>query len=130
MSDANPRCSHCNSELSSGRCEYCGTWVDTNFLGKAKKSVGIHPALAKRYAVSRDPLPPFEHEKIPLNPPFSKGEISIPGYELLELIGKGAMGSVYRAKHLASGRLAAVKILSSEMSSRADLVARFERESA
>src|SRR3989338_1468319 len=129
MSDANPRCSHCNSELSSGRCEYCGTWVDTNFLGKAKKSVGIHPALAKRYAVSKEPT--AEH-----GPPLEKIIISqtnapaIPGYELLEMIGKGAMGTVYKAKHMASGREAAVKILSAEMSSRSDLVARFERESA
>lgn len=129
MSGANLKCSHCDSELTSGRCEYCGTWVDTNFLGKAKKSVGIHPALAKRYAVSKEP--PQEHsvvtEKVILSetaPP------PIPGYGILEQIGKGAMGSVYKAKHLASGREAAVKILSSEMSSRADLVARFERESA
>jgi serine/threonine protein kinase len=129
MSDGNLKCSHCGSELNSGRCEYCGTWVDTNFLGKAKKSVGIHPALAKRYAVSKEPTQESSRpvEKVILsetNPP------SIPGYELLELIGKGAMGSVYRAKHIASGREAAVKILSAEMSSRSDLVARFERESA
>src|SRR3989338_7229078 len=128
MSDVNSKCSHCNSELTSGRCEYCGTWVDTNFLGKAKKSVGIHPALAKRYAVSREPATSSKPvaEKIIFSqvaPP------PIPRDELLELIGKGAMGSVYKAKHLASGREAAVKILSPEMSSRSDLVARFERES-
>ncbi|MEI6790709.1 MAG: hypothetical protein WCK42_05980, partial [Myxococcaceae bacterium] len=62
--------------------------MDTNFLGKAKKSVGIHPALAKRYAVSKEP--PQEHsvvtEKVILSetaPP------PIPGYEILEQIGKG-----------------------------------------
>ena len=128
MSGVSQKCSHCNSELTSGRCEYCGTWVDTNFLGKAKKSVGIHPALAKRYAVSKEPTQ--EQTTAPTrvilsetNPP------AIPGYELLEPIGKGAMGSVYKAKHIASGRPAAVKILSAEMSSRSDLVARFERES-
>lgn len=132
MSDANLRCSHCNSELTSGRCEYCGTWVDTNFLGKAKKSVGIHPALAKRYAVSKEPpqQAATESTAIPEKVIFSEtAPPPIPGYELSELIGKGAMGSVYKAKHIASGREAAVKILSSEMSSRSDLVARFERES-
>jgi serine/threonine protein kinase len=54
----------------------------------------------------------------------------IPGYELIERIGKGAMGSVFRALHLASRREAAVKILSSELVSRDDLIARFEREAA
>ncbi|MBH1988524.1 MAG: serine/threonine protein kinase [Myxococcaceae bacterium] len=130
MSDVKFCCAHCNAELSSGRCDVCGTWVDTNFLGKAKKSVGIHPALAKRYASSRASEPPAGKKSRDsilsdeLKPP------SIPGYELLDPIGKGAMGSVYQAKHIASGRTAAVKILSAEMSSRSDLVARFERESA
>ncbi|MEI6806154.1 MAG: serine/threonine-protein kinase [Myxococcaceae bacterium] len=129
MSGASFKCSHCNSELTSGRCEYCGTWVDTNFLGKAKKSVGIHPALAKRYAVSKKPAAqattqPTQAQTVETPPPM------IPGYELGEVIGKGAMGSVYKARHIASGRVAAVKILSTEMSSRSDLVARFERESA
>ncbi len=135
MSEGKSICSHCHSELNSGRCEYCGTWVDTNFLGKAKKSVGIHPALAKRYASSKEPgvtqtRAPSQVSTIHDGLIPDTIEPAIPGYELLESIGKGAMGSVYRAKHLASGRFAAVKILSTEMSSRADLVARFERESA
>ncbi|MES2504600.1 MAG: serine/threonine-protein kinase [Myxococcota bacterium] len=132
MSEDNLTCSHCQAELTSGRCEVCGTWADTNFLGKAKKSVGIHPALAKRYAVSKDSSSNSGNVSKPeVLKPASNGPLpGIPGYDLIDLIGKGAMGSVYSAKHIASGRQAAVKILSSEMSSRADLVARFERESA
>ncbi|MBL4819126.1 MAG: serine/threonine protein kinase [Deltaproteobacteria bacterium] len=104
--------------------------MDTNFLGKAKKSIGIHPALAKRYANSKEPSTPTQ-TPVPPEPNTQESCFPvIPGYKLLELIGKGAMGSVYRAEHIISKRSAAVKILSSEMSSRADLVARFERESA
>lgn len=131
MSDASSKCGHCNADLNSGRCEVCGTWVDTNFLGKAKKSVGIHPALAKRYAVSKEGTTADLDKKSLARPIIlDAAPPAIPGYELQEPIGKGAMGSVYKAKHIASGRPAAVKILSAEMSSRSDLVARFQRESA
>lgn len=54
----------------------------------------------------------------------------IPGYEVIELIGKGAMGRVYRARHTASGRAAAIKTLAPELAVRPDFVQRFEREGA
>ncbi len=54
----------------------------------------------------------------------------IPGYTATELIGKGAMGRVYRATHTASGRAAAIKILAPELAARPDFIARFEREGA
>ena len=54
----------------------------------------------------------------------------IPGFHVMELIGKGAMGRVYRAQHLQSGRMAAIKTLAPELAVRPDFVARFEREGA
>ncbi|MDA0713489.1 MAG: serine/threonine-protein kinase, partial [bacterium] len=151
------RCHNCQSELKSdlalldrpGRCENCGSTVDTNFLGHVKRNVGIHPALARRYVEieksfisdhstvyqATKPSPTQSkavHDSRKFRYEAELDEIvpRIPGYELLDCIGKGAMGSVYRALHLSSGRDAAVKILSPELSNRRDLVARFEREAA
>jgi serine/threonine protein kinase len=145
------RCNNCQAELradlttvgGSARCECCGNLVDTNFLGHVKRSVGIHPALARRYGEMEKSFPSDSNRKssdkkpvarIPQRPEeetdFDQIVPRIPGYELLQRIGKGAMGSVYHAKHLASGREAAVKILSPELSFRRELVARFEREAA
>ncbi len=144
------RCNNCQAELKadvatvcgSVRCEYCGNLIDTNFLGHVKRSVGIHPALARRYGEMEKSFPSDSNRQSSDKKPdrgkprqeeetdFDQIVPRIPGYELLQRIGKGAMGSVYQAKHLASGREAAVKILSPELSFRRELVARFEREAA
>lgn len=63
-------------------------------------------------------------------PPPPDIPLEIEGYEILEQVGKGAMGAVYRARHLASGRDAAVKVLAEELASRPDFVMRFAREAA
>ena len=49
-------------------------------------------------------------------------------YEVLELIGMGGMGVVYRARDLDTGEIAALKVLYCDPFKEADFVARFERE--
>lgn len=49
-------------------------------------------------------------------------------YDLLEPLGKGSTGTVYKAKETASGRIVAVKVLSDEIARDAEARARFYRE--
>ena len=49
-------------------------------------------------------------------------------YSIVEKIGKGGMGEVYRAKDSKLGREVAIKVLPEEFSRDADRVARFQRE--
>src|SRR5262245_8894815 len=49
-------------------------------------------------------------------------------YRLLEAIGRGAMGVVYRAQDPTTGAQVAIKLMAAEMSTDAELVERFRRE--
>jgi len=48
-------------------------------------------------------------------------------YRLVEVIGEGGMGSVFRAEHLVTGAMVAVKLLHPEFVGVGEVVQRFER---
>ncbi len=52
----------------------------------------------------------------------------IPGYQLLEKLGQGAMGTVYKARQLSMNRLVAVKVLHPRWAANPDLLQRLTRE--
>ncbi len=52
----------------------------------------------------------------------------IPGYELLEKLGQGSMGTVYKARQLSMDRLVAIKILHPRLAAKHDLISRLDRE--
>ena len=52
----------------------------------------------------------------------------IPGYELLERLGLGSMGTVYKARQLSMNRLVAIKILHPRLAAKEDLLVRLDRE--
>src|SRR5262245_5934849 len=53
----------------------------------------------------------------------------IPGYQILEKLGQGSMGTVYKARQLSMNRLVAIKTLSSKLASKdSGFLERFKRE--
>jgi len=56
------------------------------------------------------------------------GTVIADRYRIVELLGEGGMGSVYRAEHLQLAKPVAIKLLRPEISSRKDSDARFQRE--
>jgi eukaryotic-like serine/threonine-protein kinase len=55
---------------------------------------------------------------------------AIPGYRLLQPIGRGGMGEVHQAVQLSLGRTVAVKLLRAELAHDEQFVGRFEKEGA
>ena len=58
------------------------------------------------------------------------GEILADRYQILERLGEGAMGTVYKARHIKVGRWFAVKVLHARLLADAKTAVRFEREAA
>ena len=55
-------------------------------------------------------------------------KFQIPGYQMLQKLGKGSMGVVYKAKQLSVDRVVAIKILLDPLAQNKEFIKRFERE--
>jgi serine/threonine protein kinase len=62
------------------------------------------------------------------NPADRSGEVIHDRYRLLQMLGKGGMGTVYLAQHVALARTFAVKLLNPRYAARADIAERFLQE--
>ena len=56
------------------------------------------------------------------------GKIVDGRYRVIEVIGRGGMGVVYKVEHLRMGKIAAMKVLHTELAGDAEVVRRFEQE--
>jgi eukaryotic-like serine/threonine-protein kinase len=89
-----------------------GTTTLESFLKALVKAGFLTPSQARR---AMQELPPL------LNQP-------VPGYQLLDKLGQGSMGTVFKAKQLSMNRLVAIKILNPKLAANPEFLQRFNRE--
>ncbi len=61
-------------------------------------------------------------------PPVGSGTVEIPGFQVMNEVGAGSMGTVYRAKQTSFDRIVAIKIMSAKLAQNRENVERFQRE--
>jgi serine/threonine protein kinase len=64
----------------------------------------------------------------PVGTAASEDLLQIPGYQILEFLGRGGMGVVYKARHISLNRLVALKMISAGVGACASELARFHTE--
>ncbi len=105
--------------------------------GGARPVIRPHPAVEQQEARERarprarkpEPAPEQQPEPAKDTSPVDD-DLEIPGFELFEVIGKGGMGKVYRARQISLDRLVAIKVLNEDLARHRSFVKRFEKETA
>jgi serine/threonine-protein kinase len=110
-----PICSRCGSqnEARARYCSECGASLWPTLPPTERAPIQRAAAAPSRDAHRADPL---------------LGLIVADRYRVLELIGRGGMGVVYRAEHSRIGKILALKLLTGELTRRTEQVIRFKRE--
>ena len=87
---------------------------------------GLGPMLAA--LVKANFLTPAQAQRVAAELPNLTAQTMIPGYQVLEKIGQGSMGTVFKAKQISMNRTVAIKVLHRRLAANQKFLDRFTRE--
>jgi CheY-like chemotaxis protein/tRNA A-37 threonylcarbamoyl transferase component Bud32 len=115
--------------VSTGEFVQClaesGLFDIADLLPDSAQIAAIDSATAAQKLVEAGKLTEFQADAVLSRRP---GDLKIGNYEILDRLGAGAMGTVFKARHRRMKRIVALKVLSREVAGSEKFALRFQRE--